>query len=284
MPYPATLGTFRARGPKEPTWASALLQPTSMASAACEANHRKRRLQTLENVEILTATSQVIAVTSPASWRIAAVPHGTQSTCGFTLQTLQCRCRHLVRRHRTTGLVRLSHGARSERRPLAPEAGSAMLRPGTGQAASAVPGYSGHVPGKLSENIVGATCAAANALAASAAPGTITWQRTDAPGVSARSRAGAAEGRAVPGYTGYVHGKRPEPDVMGMPGPFRAANEHADKVRVKARARAQEADCTEAAKMTASKQAAARSTKASSITNSPRSSETRATRTSRTSQ
>mmetsp|Transcript_117001 Transcript_117001/g.164430 ORF Transcript_117001/g.164430 Transcript_117001/m.164430 type:complete len:245 (+) Transcript_117001:132-866(+) len=235
MPYPATLGTFRARGPKEPTWASALLQPTSMASAACEANHRKRRLQTLENVEILTATSQVIA-------------------------------------------------ARSERRPLAPEAGSAMLRPGTGQAASAVPGYSGHVPGKLSENIVGATCAAANALAASAAPGTITWQRTDAPGVSARSRAGAAEGRAVPGYTGYVHGKRPEPDVMGMPGPFRAANEHADKVRVKARARAQEADCTEAAKMTASKQAAARSTKASSITNSPRSSETRATRTSRTSQ
>ncbi|CAE7852533.1 unnamed protein product [Symbiodinium necroappetens] len=67
--------------------------------------------------------------------------------------------------------------------------------------------------------------------------------------VSARSRAGAAEGKAVPGYTGYVHGKRPEPDVMGMP--FRTANEHADKVRIKARAQAQEADPTEAAKFDA---------------------------------
>ncbi|CAE7942386.1 unnamed protein product, partial [Symbiodinium necroappetens] len=71
--------------------------------------------------------------------------------------------------------VRPGEWARSERRPLAPEAaeGSAMLRPGTGQAASAVPGYSGHVPGKLSENIVGARCAAANAIAATAEPGTI---------------------------------------------------------------------------------------------------------------
>jgi len=209
------------------------------------------------------------------------IPGKLEDSGGATWHTVNLRL------HSTDSTVPMSTPraeARSERRPLAPEAGSAMLRPGTGQAASAVPGYSGHVPGKLSENIVGATCAAANALAASAAPGTITWQRTDAPGVSARSRAGAAEGRAVPGYTGYVHGKRPEPDVMGMPGPFRAANEHADKVRVKARARAQEADCTEAAKMTASKQAAARSTKASSITNSRRSSETRATRTSRTSQ
>ncbi|OLP91442.1 hypothetical protein AK812_SmicGene26855 [Symbiodinium microadriaticum] len=82
--------------------------------------------------------------------------------------------------------VRPGEWARSERRPLAPEAaeGSAMLRPGTGQAASAVPGYSGHVPGKLSENIVGARCAAANAIAATAEPGTIKWQRTAAPGVS----------------------------------------------------------------------------------------------------
>ncbi|CAE7215332.1 unnamed protein product [Symbiodinium sp. CCMP2456] len=176
--------------------------------------------------------------------------------------------------------VRPGEWARSERRPLAPEAGSA-LRPGTGQAASAVPGYSGHVPGKLSENIVGARCAAANAIAATAELGTITWQRTDAPGVSARRRAGAAEGKAVPGYTGYVHGKRPEPDVMGMP--FRTANEHADKVRIKARVQAQDADPTEAAKMTASKRTAARNTKASSVANSRRSSETRATKTSRNS-
>eukprot|EP00913_Durusdinium_trenchii_P014707 g13797.t1 len=42
-----------------------------------------------------------------------------------------------------------------------------------------------------------------------------------------RLGAGAAPGKAVPGYAGYVHGVRPEPDIMGMP--FKAANEHADK-------------------------------------------------------
>eukprot|EP00439_Symbiodinium_sp_Y106_P051474 s3337_g6.t2 len=109
------------------------------------------------------------------------IPGKLEDSGGATWHTVNLRL------HSTDSTVPMSTPraeARSERRPLAPEAGSAMLRPGTGQAASAVPGYSGHVPGKLSENIVGATCAAANALAASAAPGTITWQRTDAPGCS----------------------------------------------------------------------------------------------------
>ena len=46
------------------------------------------------------------------------MPHGTQSTCGFTLQTLQCRCRHLVRRPSRlaaqTSLELMRHGVLSK--------------------------------------------------------------------------------------------------------------------------------------------------------------------------
>ncbi|CAK8985884.1 unnamed protein product [Durusdinium trenchii] len=116
--------------------------------------------------------------------------------------------------------------------------GTVTPRPGSGKAVAAVVGYSGHVPGKHAENVVGHSFAAANARAAveESGPGCHTWKRSEAPGVAPhRLGAGAAPGKAVPGYAGYVHGVRPEPDIMGMP--FKAANEHADKARLSTRAK-----------------------------------------------
>eukprot|EP00434_Breviolum_minutum_P016155 symbB.v1.2.014235.t2/scaffold1017.1/size232338/4 len=55
------------------------------------------------------------------------------------------------------------------------------------------------------------------------------FQSQCSPVAPHRRGAGAAPGKAVPGYTGYVHGVRPEADIMGMP--FKAANEHGDKAR-----------------------------------------------------
>ncbi|CAE6941465.1 unnamed protein product [Symbiodinium natans] len=175
------------------------------------------------------------------------IPGKLEESCGATWRNVNLRLHSGSPMPTPRMEVRPGEWANLDRQPLASEAqGRATLRPGTGHAASAVPGYAGHVPGKLSENIVGARCAAANAMAATAELGTTAWRRTEAPGVVAsRDGAGAAAGKAVPGYTGYVHGKLPEPDVMGMP--FRAANEHADKVRVNARVQAKEADAAKVA-------------------------------------
>eukprot|EP00933_Yihiella_yeosuensis_P041260 TRINITY_DN35674_c0_g1_i1.p1 TRINITY_DN35674_c0_g1~~TRINITY_DN35674_c0_g1_i1.p1 ORF type:complete len:367 (-),score=70.06 TRINITY_DN35674_c0_g1_i1:33-1133(-) len=117
--------------------------------------------------------------------------------------------------------------------------GSSPVRPGTGQAAVAVPGYTGHVPGKDPEDVVGSRFSAANAVACvefgdKKAPVRNAWKRTDAPGVEARRNSGAAAGKTVPGYTGHVHGKTPEAGVMGLR--FAAANTKADQDRRTAKA------------------------------------------------
>eukprot|EP00913_Durusdinium_trenchii_P014706 g13796.t1 len=62
--------------------------------------------------------------------------------------------------------------------------GTVTPRPGSGKAVAAVVGYSGHVPGKHAENVVGHSFAAANARAAveESGPGCHTWKRSEAPG------------------------------------------------------------------------------------------------------
>lgn len=119
--------------------------------------------------------------------------------------------------------------------PRVAEAKAQTPRPGTAMAATSVPGYQGHVPGKKTEDIVGARFAAANAIAAvefndQERAERHAWRRHAGPGIEPRKQIGASKGMAVPGYTGWVHGKRPEADVMGMR--FRAANEAADTARV----------------------------------------------------
>eukprot|EP00930_Biecheleria_cincta_P088573 TRINITY_DN77822_c0_g1_i1.p1 TRINITY_DN77822_c0_g1~~TRINITY_DN77822_c0_g1_i1.p1 ORF type:complete len:393 (+),score=62.84 TRINITY_DN77822_c0_g1_i1:33-1181(+) len=117
--------------------------------------------------------------------------------------------------------------------PRVAEAKTQTPRPGTTIAAVSVPGYSGHVPG--TEDIVGARFAAKNAIAAvefndQDKAQRQAWRGKEAPGAEHRKNIGASKGMAVPGYTGWVHGKRPEADVMGMR--FRAANEAADTARI----------------------------------------------------
>jgi len=118
-------------------------------------------------------------------------------------------------------------------------------KPGTGSATAAIMGYSGHIPGRKAENIIGRTFEAANRKAAeefdtitekkvamkmdnaSEGPQTTYWRRTSAPGIESRRNSGAAHGRNVPGYTGYIPGKHPESTaVVGLP--FSNANDLAN--------------------------------------------------------
>jgi len=120
-----------------------------------------------------------------------------------------------------------------------PRVDGQQTRPGTGIGSKAVPGYAGHIPGKKPEDMSGSRFAAANAIAAvefgdRSAPQRTMWTRNDGPGVFQRLHPGASPGKAVPGYTGHVHGKRPEADVMGVR--FRVANDIADDARVQANA------------------------------------------------
>ena len=124
---------------------------------------------------------------------------------------------------KAAGEVRPGAWATTPSKSFSPTAASP--RPGSGKAVAAVAGYSGHIPGKHADNVVGARFAAANFMAAVGEP----------DGHAHRRGAGAAKGKGVPGYTGYVHGVLPEADVMGMP--FKAANEHADKARLSVRAK-----------------------------------------------
>mmetsp|Transcript_9349 Transcript_9349/g.16554 ORF Transcript_9349/g.16554 Transcript_9349/m.16554 type:complete len:372 (-) Transcript_9349:159-1274(-) len=116
-----------------------------------------------------------------------------------------------------------------------PRVDGSQARPGTGLAQKAVPGYAGHIPGKKAEDVAGNRFAATNAIASvefgdRSAHSKTVWHRPEAPGVVQRLNPGASAGKAVPGYAGHVHGKRPEAGLMGVR--FKVANEIADDARV----------------------------------------------------
>lgn len=164
------------------------------------------------------------------------IPGKLEDTYGITWQRANRRAQTAPQ---TPHEVRPGAWASMPSRPLAspsPHQGPGTPRPGSGKAVAAVAGYAGHVPGKHADNVVGARFAAANVMAAVGQPDGHAWKRSEGPGVAPHRRgAGAAPGKAVPGYTGYVHGVRPEADIMGMP--FKAANEHGDKVRLSLKAK-----------------------------------------------
>eukprot|EP00404_Azadinium_spinosum_P006802 CAMPEP_0180439736 /NCGR_PEP_ID=MMETSP1036_2-20121128/12743_1 /TAXON_ID=632150 /ORGANISM="Azadinium spinosum, Strain 3D9" /LENGTH=292 /DNA_ID=CAMNT_0022445887 /DNA_START=48 /DNA_END=923 /DNA_ORIENTATION=+ len=108
---------------------------------------------------------------------------------------------------------------------------------GTARATAAVPHYTGHIPGKVSEMVVGRTEKAANARAASEFEVAIGkkdatrshWRRPSGPGVASRRGSWAAPGMAVPGYTGHIPGKGPESHMIG--GTFAMQNTEAVQAR-----------------------------------------------------
>jgi len=107
--------------------------------------------------------------------------------------------------------------------------------PGVAHAMVSVPGYTGFVPAKTSENVYGAGHCHSNYKAADEFHRVTyrgegfkpTWRRTSAPGVEERQRAGAGKGIEIPGYSGHTPGKHPEADMMGMT--FAVVNKHADR-------------------------------------------------------
>lgn len=113
---------------------------------------------------------------------------------------------------------------------------SRRLRPGAANAT--VPGYAGHVPGAKVDNIIGARFAEVNAIAAFGDPK--RSPRRDGhtsrlQGYNDARRPETARCRHVPGYTGWVHSKRTEPDIIGMG--FSDANYAADMTRAALTAR-----------------------------------------------
>jgi len=106
-------------------------------------------------------------------------------------------------------------------------------------AVKSVPGYSGFIPGKESGNIVGATWQPGNTravkevTASTRARSKPTWRRCSGPGIESRRNSGAALGRQIPGYTGWVGGKAPEAGVCGMT--WSRANDRADRLARKAK-------------------------------------------------
>lgn len=103
-----------------------------------------------------------------------------------------------------------------------------------GSAKMAIAGYSGYIPGKTSENVIGRTVTVANnyaqkerELISSGYGDRNEWRRSSAPGIETRRGSGTGAGKTIPGYTGYIPGKNPEGDVVGRT--FAATNIKAEK-------------------------------------------------------
>lgn len=88
--------------------------------------------------------------------------------------------------------------------------------PQQGRADKAVPGYSGHCPGR--REMLGATFTDGNTKAGKeiAAPGQDAWRRPSGPGVETRRHPTASPAKAIPGYKGHIPGKTAEADVLGQ--------------------------------------------------------------------